>query len=249
MNSSAYLHSRYASSNPGLHSAKLWRRLAWLFLPLANAAAAPHDLDQPFGGGVGASSRGLVLARLLANGTLDTSFGSGGFTGFIPTDTNAVECAAVIVQPDGKILSAGFAGTANAGHFTVIRQMGDPTAPLTLSAWRQTHFSTTANSGNAADSADPDGDGVKNLVEYAFSMNPKACDARLLPQQVRTASAFTYTLPQPSSVTGITYRVESGTTPASMTPVADTGSGLNHFFTVPTAGRPRQFLRIKITAP
>lgn len=56
-------------------------------------------------------------------------------------------------------------------------------------------------------------------------------------------------LPQPSSVTGIPYRVDSGTSPASMTPVTDTGSGPNHFFTVPTADKPRQFLRIKITAP
>ncbi len=39
-------------------------------------------------------------------------------------------------------------------------------------AWRQTYFSITANSGPAADLADPDGDGVVNLLEYAFSTDP-----------------------------------------------------------------------------
>ncbi len=133
------------SSPPGF---RLLRLVAWFLIPVASCTAAPHDLDQPFGSGVGASSvsfaglsskvdalavqsdgkiilagtlqstatsRGLVLARLLANGTLDTSFGSGGVTGFIPTETNAVECAAVIVQPDGKILVGGSRFTSSTG--------------------------------------------------------------------------------------------------------------------------------------
>jgi len=42
-----------------------------------------------------------------------------------------------------------------------------------LATWRQTHFGTAANSGEAADTADPDGDGLVNLVEYAINSDPK----------------------------------------------------------------------------
>jgi uncharacterized delta-60 repeat protein len=56
---------------------------------------------------------GFAVARFNANGTLDTSFGSGGQVGvefFAPPMQGAQEFAdAVLVQPDGKILVAGSA--------------------------------------------------------------------------------------------------------------------------------------------
>lgn len=42
-----------------------------------------------------------------------------------------------------------------------------------LENWRKTHFSTTANSGNAADLFDYDKDGLVNLLEYATRTDPK----------------------------------------------------------------------------
>ncbi len=39
-------------------------------------------------------------------------------------------------------------------------------------SWRKTFFNDTANTGDAADSADPDHDGVVNLLERAFNLNP-----------------------------------------------------------------------------
>ena len=38
--------------------------------------------------------------------------------------------------------------------------------------WRQTHFGSTSNAGDAADDADPDRDGLKNLLEYALNLSP-----------------------------------------------------------------------------
>ena len=43
-----------------------------------------------------------------------------------------------------------------------------------LEAWRQQYFGTTANTGDAADSADPDLDGRSNLLEYATGTVPTA---------------------------------------------------------------------------
>jgi hypothetical protein len=44
-------------------------------------------------------------------------------------------------------------------------------------AWRQAHFGQIANSGNAADTADPDHDGRSNLLEYAMGSDPQQPDA------------------------------------------------------------------------
>ena len=43
-------------------------------------------------------------------------------------------------------------------------------------SWRQQWFGSTAASGNAADTADPDGDGITNFWERAFNLNPNIPD-------------------------------------------------------------------------
>lgn len=47
--------------------------------------------------------------------------------------------------------------------------------PLTaLQQWRQTNFGVTTSTGSAANDADPDGDGVPNLMEYVMGNNPRS---------------------------------------------------------------------------
>jgi hypothetical protein len=41
-----------------------------------------------------------------------------------------------------------------------------------IQEWRRLHFGSVANSGNGSDMADPDSDGIPNLMEYALSTNP-----------------------------------------------------------------------------
>ncbi len=50
-----------------------------------------------------------------------------------------------------------------------------------LQSWRTTHFGTPENSGIGADSADPDGDGVSNLMEYATGTHPRSAASVALP--------------------------------------------------------------------
>ena len=54
--------------------------------------------------------------------------------------------------------------------------------PVTLSVtpigtWRQTHFGTAEDSGSAADTSDPDSDGLINIIEYAFNLDPNVPSA------------------------------------------------------------------------
>ena len=41
-----------------------------------------------------------------------------------------------------------------------------------IATWRQSNFGVASNTGNAADNADPDDDGLRNIFEYAFNTNP-----------------------------------------------------------------------------
>ena len=42
-----------------------------------------------------------------------------------------------------------------------------------FNSWRQANFSTAANTGESAETSDPDGDGIPNLMEFAFGLDPK----------------------------------------------------------------------------
>jgi uncharacterized delta-60 repeat protein len=66
----------------------------------------------------------IALARYNANGTLDTTFGKGGkvTTAFDPADPYAYDQGfAVVIQPDGRIVVAGFTGEVGDIKFAVAR--------------------------------------------------------------------------------------------------------------------------------
>lgn len=48
--------------------------------------------------------------------------------------------------------------------------------------WRLQYFGTTENTGNAADLAKPDGDGIANLIKYALGLTPGQNSSHLLPR-------------------------------------------------------------------
>ncbi len=50
-------------------------------------------------------------------------------------------------------------------------------APSPMAQWRQGFWGTTSDSGLAADDADPDFDGLRNLLEYAMDRNPTFADS------------------------------------------------------------------------
>jgi hypothetical protein len=75
---------------------------------------------------------------------------------------------ATVVGDNGKQYRAVFSNAFGAATTT--------SATLTVltaqEAWRQLYFGITTNTGNAADSADPDGDGYTNLFEYVAGLVP-----------------------------------------------------------------------------
>jgi hypothetical protein len=87
------------------------------------------------------------------------------------------------------------------------------TVPLSVltqqQSWRQTHFGTTENTGNAADLADPNHDGETNLLEFATAQNPHA-NARAAIGLVKNGATleFTYTRANAALADGVTFIVE-----------------------------------------
>lgn len=66
----------------------------------------------------------IAVARYNTNGTLDATFGTGGkvTTAFVPTNTQAYDDAfAVVIQPDGRIVVAGYTGPAFEEVFAIAR--------------------------------------------------------------------------------------------------------------------------------
>jgi hypothetical protein len=118
-----------------------------------------------------------------------------------------------------------------------------------IQTWRQTHFGTTANAGDAADTFDFDRDGVPNLVEFAFGLDPKSGGSLQLPQAQLQGDNFVVTFQQAAGVAGVVYAAESSPSGAagSWTNVPDTGAGAQHTFSIPTLGKARILLRLTVT--
>jgi hypothetical protein len=136
----------------------------------------------------------------------------------------------------------------------------EPALPPWLSrrAWRLHHFATEVNAGDAADAADPDGDGLANLVEYSLGSDPHEPTAPPAVALVGGQLALAFTRMRPA--TDITYVVERSGDLLTWTPIWSSvehpyagGSELSALETVadtePLVGVARRFLRLRVSAP
>jgi hypothetical protein len=134
-------------------------------------------------------------------------------------------------------------GTATAtANVTVLPSSGTP-----IQNWRQVHFGTTSNTGNAADLADPDNDGIANLLEYALNLSPIAASTLPAPQQ--SAGQFGYEFTRPAGATDVVYAAEWSNSLQSndWQPIPNTGTEPQQRFLRSIAGQPRLFIRLKIS--
>ena len=124
------------------------------------------------------------------------------------------------------------------------------TVATAVQSWRQQYFGSPANSGDGADFNDYDKDGILNIVEFAFGLNPKQNSAGQLPQGLKVGTNFVVSFPQPAGVTGITYGAEWNTTlSGAWTPISDSGTLPQHTFSVPIGLNTQIFLHLTVTVP
>jgi hypothetical protein len=147
----------------------------------------------------------------------------GVFQGANTADfSDAVTLLTVSTQPTtGSLTARGVPGTTayryvrylspNGGWGNVAEVEFYGYSPLTpQEIWRQTHFGTTEATGNAADDADPDGDGLTNVQEFTAGTDPNDSSSLLKVNQLEVnGTDIIVSFP---TVTGKTYRVEVSTT-------------------------------------
>jgi hypothetical protein len=97
---------------------------------------------------------------------------------------------------------------------------------------------------------DPDHDGVSNLIEFAFGLDPNSGASRQVPQAQVVGGNLVISFTQPPGTGSMTYRAEWSPTmaPGSWLPVPDTGVGGVHTFSVPIGAGPVAFLRLIVTS-
>jgi rhamnogalacturonan endolyase len=153
--------------------------------------------------------------------------------------------------PAGSSLVASF-DTTQTGRIQII--LTD--SRTALQRWTDQQFGPDAADTIAGPLADPDGDGVVNLLEYALGGDPLTIDTSIAPASALHAQTGALTLdftrvPDPS----LTYEVEatdSLAAPAvwtliwSSTGTANTAGPVTVSDTVAATSRPSRFLRLKV---
>jgi uncharacterized delta-60 repeat protein len=139
----------------------------------------------------------------------------------------------------------GYGGSCTGVVQAVANYTFDPLRP-----WREANFGTPNNTGPAADNADPDKDGLENLVEFAFGLNPNTPDAAALPEWELLDDDYSLTFTQPAGVDGITYIAEYSPdmAPGSWTPAVNVSSPPAYQFFAPAIAQ-RQYVRVRVTSP
>lgn len=148
------------------------------------------------------------------------------------------------------------------------------TAPSPIAQWRQGFWGATAGTGAAADEADPEGDGLKNLLEYAFGGDPKVASQTALPHGSAASGSLALAFNRNVTNTDITIIVQATDTLAGpwtdlaqsasggpMTAlvagvtVAETGAGatrgveVRDLYLIGDPAHPQRFTRVKVTKP
>jgi poly(3-hydroxybutyrate) depolymerase len=97
---------------------------------------------------------------------------------FLDAATGVISGAPAATGPTEIIISASNSVGSTSAILVLTVTLDPPVVPL--EAWRSAHFGASAtNPDIAGDLADPDGDGVSNLLEYTNSTDPLVADALL----------------------------------------------------------------------
>ena len=119
--------------------------------------------------------------------------------------TDSVEFSVQFAPSSGGLKTASLSISNNDADENPFQIQLEGTGTATLSEWRTFYFGSAANSGNGANLNDQDRDGVVNLVEYAFALNPTVPNVQPFPVATRTGGDLVISF---RGVAGIDYGAE-----------------------------------------
>lgn len=173
-------------------------------------------------------------------------------SGQASTTLQVIPVADSLAQGDRNVI------VAVAADFALVRDVAQP-AEVTIEdkpfdAWRFAHFSSVelGNPEISTENADPDGDQLANLIEYALILNPKA--PNLTPITISQSSGYlTLTAPRNTALTeDILWSAEVTADLVTWQPAGITTNSVNLFQAsdpIPTTIAAQRFIRLKITRP
>ena len=86
--------------------------------------------------------------------------------------------------------------------------VGGPPPLTAIQSWRQLWFMSPDNTGNGADNADPDNDGLKNFMEFALNTAPNSSIAPIFQTTITGGNIeFTYTRSKAAVNAGVIFQV------------------------------------------
>jgi hypothetical protein len=126
--------------------------------------------------------------------------------------------------------------------------------------WRVQYFGSPSNAGDAADLADPEGDGVSNLLAYAMGLSPfQVKPPSALPSVSINNGKLQISFPWQKSATDITYNVQASGDLSTWSPLWTSGTasfvgpGPSAIMTIPDtvtlSGTNSRFMRLQVTRP
>jgi hypothetical protein len=193
-------------------------------------------------------------------GAVTLSNGTGGTVGTISADNSVLGTVA-----NGST-GLAFSYDASSGKLLVGQPSAKQVSVFSMNVprthqelWRFTNFGSYDSVASGADSADPDGDGLNNLLEYALGLAPNT--SGVMPASLVTSGAnleYSYTRSMAAKDNGTTYQIEwsdtlaagSWSTQAVTDQITSTQGALETVkASVPKGNGGKRFLRLRVSAP
>jgi hypothetical protein len=156
-------------------------------------------------------------------------------------------------------LDYGTSGWSNAvvtrvGNQIVLSHLTTPALPA-FETWQTSWFGTAADAKAAFD-VDADGDGIVNLLEYAFGTTPTNPSSRNVPTCGTISNHLSITFTRATNATDLIYTVEESTNLLTWLPVTNLTATAPPLGPVTVQGTidmgthsSREYLRVKVTRP
>jgi hypothetical protein len=263
-NGKVYVGGRYALAVFGLRGGGLGFSSS-NYIAQANAGSASVTVNRS-GGSIGAVQVGYATTPggtaidgqdyVGTSGTLSWANGDSSPKNFDLT---------ILANPQAETNKTVFLTLSNA---TGGAYLADPTnAVLTIieaqspyALWKSTHFGTNAsNPAVSGDAADPDNDGIPNILEYAFGSDPNSADTNRTVTGAVVSNYFQLQFNRNTAATDLTYSADatadfSGAWTNLVTYVPGTGWVTNTPGSIvtesaPTGSPPDEHVQVTITDP